>query len=145
MISNFFFKTYLLIYDFLKRYFYFSFLFYEVQLYFNHWHNLVSSKNPLVVFLSKKWLNESKVEQLQFANKFSVTRNLTWQFHPDWMALIIHGVYWQFGTLSCSVLVNGEPNGLFNPSRTRDFCQGDPVSPYLFLLCTKNLILLLSK
>lgn len=39
--------------------------------------------------------------------------------------------------VSFSIMVNGEPHGLFNPNR--GLCQGDLLSPYLFLLCAKGL------
>ena len=40
-------------------------------------------------------------------------------------------------TVTYSILVNREPQGLIHPTRGID--QGDPLSPFLFLLCTKGL------
>ena len=46
-------------------------------------------------------------------------------------------------TVSYSILVNGEPKGLFRPSR--GLRQGDPHSPYLFLFCAKGLNAILNE
>ena len=46
-------------------------------------------------------------------------------------------------TASYSVIINDEPCGYINPSR--GIKQGDPLSPYLFLLCTEGLSSLLRK
>ena len=44
---------------------------------------------------------------------------------------------------SYSVLINGEPKGFITP--TRVIKQGDPLSPYLYFLCAKDLSTLLRK
>ena len=46
-------------------------------------------------------------------------------------------------TVEYSVLINGEAKGKINP--TRGLRQGDPISPYLFLLCTEGLSAMLKK
>ena len=60
-------------------------------------------------------------------------------FCTMWIGLIMECVR----IVSYSILVNGEPNGLINP--TRGIRQGDPLSPFLFLLCMEGLHGLITK
>lgn len=54
-------------------------------------------------------------------------------FHENWIKLAMSCVT----TATYSMIVNGNPVGKFSPSR--GIRQGDPISPYLFLLCAENL------
>ena len=54
-------------------------------------------------------------------------------FCARWVALMMSCVK----TVSYSIMVNGEPMGMIHPKR--GIRQGDPLSPFLFLLCTEGL------
>ena len=60
-------------------------------------------------------------------------------FHEKWISLIMMCVT----TMEYSVLINGEAKGKINP--TRGLRQGDPITPYLFLLCIEGLSAMLKK
>ena len=60
-------------------------------------------------------------------------------FHGRWVQLIMACVT----TVSYAIMVNGEPHGYVKPQR--GLRQGDPLSPYLFLLCAEGLLVLLRK
>ena len=60
-------------------------------------------------------------------------------FCNKWVSLVFECS----STLSYSILVNGEPRGDIRPSR--GLRKGDPLSPYLFLLCSEGLNRMLQK
>ena len=60
-------------------------------------------------------------------------------FNDQWVKLLMVCVT----VVSYSILVNREPKGLIHPSR--GIRQGDSLSPFLFLLCTKRLHSLISQ
>ncbi|KAA3470265.1 reverse transcriptase [Gossypium australe] len=58
-------------------------------------------------------------------------------FHNDWIVLIMRCVY----SVSYSISLNGLNSEWFSPSR--GLRQGDPLSPYLFLICAEGFATLL--
>ena len=60
-------------------------------------------------------------------------------FHDRWVSLMMMCVT----SVNYSVLINGVPKGNIIPSR--GLRQGDPISPYLFLLCAEGLTAMLKK
>ena len=60
-------------------------------------------------------------------------------FHRRWISLIMHCIT----TVTYSVLINGKAYGYINP--TRGLREGDPLSPYLFILCVEGLSSLITR
>ena len=61
------------------------------------------------------------------------------RFNERWTSLMMMSI----STVTYSVLINGEAKGSIVPSR--GLRQGDPISPYLFLLCVEGLSAMLRK
>ncbi len=60
-------------------------------------------------------------------------------FHANWVRLVLKCI----NSVSYSIMLNGAPSVCFVPSR--GLRQGDPLSPFLFLMCAEGLSALLRK
>ena len=60
-------------------------------------------------------------------------------FHPRWISMVMSCVT----SITYSIRINGIPQGRITP--TKGLRQGDPLSPYLFLLCVESLSALLHR
>ena len=95
-------------------------------------HN--STKGGYITF--KLDMNKA-YDQVEWAFLEAIMRKLG--FHKQWISLMTLSI----STVSYSILINGAPTGFIKP--IRGIRQGDPLSPFLFLLCTEGLHGLLSQ
>ena len=109
--------------------------------------NRLISDNILVAFETLHYMqNHNKGKTSFMALKLDMSKaydRVEWEymekvmtemgFHPRWIQLMMMCI----ATASYSVLINEEPHGHITP--THGLCQGDPLSPYFFLMCTEGL------
>ena len=111
------------------------------------------SDNIIVAFETLHYMrNHSSGETGYMALKLDMSKacdRVEWLYMEKLMKKMSFGDTWVNLIMQCiskanySVLINGEPHGRITPSR--GLCQGDPLSPYLFLLCTEGFHGLLRK
>ena len=94
-------------------------------------HHMESQKSKKMSFMAMK-LDMSKAYD-RVERKFLIKIIEKMGFCEKWVSLIFECI----STVSYSILVNKEPKGDIRPSR--GIRQGNPLSPYLFLLCSEGL------
>lgn len=60
-------------------------------------------------------------------------------FDAQWIQVVMKCIT----SVSYTILIQGEPSAAIKP--TRRIRQGDPLSPYIFILCSEGLSALISK
>ena len=115
-------------------------------------NRLITDNSTVAFKVLHKMRNKRTGKKGQMAIKLNIIKAYDWVewsflqqimlklgFDGRWVQLAMEIVH----TATYLVLINGEPQGYISPSR--GLKQGDPLSPYLFLLCVEGLFSLIRK
>jgi hypothetical protein len=109
----------------------------NVLIAFEMLHYMKSKRRGLTTHLAAKLDMSKAYDRVEWDYLKAIMMKMG--FNQVWVDLIMECVT----SVSYSVLVNGKPTGVIKP--TRGIRQGDPLSPYLFLICAEGLSSLLRK
>ena len=94
-------------------------------------HSMLTKKKGKSGFLATKLDMSKAYDRIEWPYLEGVLTRMG--FSAKWTVLIMECVK----SISYSVVLNGKHSGFFTPSR--GLRQGDPISPFLFLLCAEGL------